>query len=462
MSVLAREQQQPGPAVGLPLSFHQEFLCMFDAHDTGADVGPFGPMYHIVGAWRLTGAVEEAALRRALGDVVERHEALRTRIVRDDGPPWQEVLPAGEPRLEVRDLSGTARRERTRKAEELLNEVESQPMSVRELPLLRAVLGRFDDRDAVLVLVAHHTAADAWAMHVIMRDLGVCYAARREGREPSQQPAAQYRDFARAEREAMTLPRAERCRAYWRRTLEGAEFTGLATDRPRSAGLEKATAWQRFTVDDALAARVVDFSRSTQSSAFMTLFAAHQLLMSRRTGATDITVPTFSAGRNQSRFEDTVGSFINFLPLRTDLAGCTSFRDVVRRVRTACAGAFTHELPFAQLVGESPQVMAPALTDTHQITAFQAVHAPPAADEESAGEWTYRKLWRRTLSQDEGSDIPDGVLWSLHIDPSGGMAGSLGYNTNRFTHETMNGLLADYLDLLARALERPEAPLEEL
>jgi hypothetical protein len=463
MTVLAEEQQEPGSeATALPLSFHQEFLCMFDAGNTGADVGPFGPMYHIVGAWRLTGPVDESTLRQALHDVVERHEALRTRIVRDGGAPRQEILLARPPRLQVRDLTGTAEAERTRRAEELLNDVESTRVSVRELPLLRAVLGRFDDTDAVLALIAHHTAADAWAMHVIMRDLMNRYAARRGHDMPELPATAQYQEFARWEREAQDTPRAERSRAYWRRKLDGARFLGLETDHPRSANLPKTTAWQRFTVDDQLAAAVVDFSRSTQSSAFMTLFAAYQVLLHRRTGATDITVPTFSAGRNHTRFQDTVGSFINFLPLRTDIAGCTSFRDVVRRVRATCAEAYTHEIPFAQLVAETPQVMAPALTDTQQISAFQAVHAPLATGGESAGEVTYTKLWQRSLSQDEGSDIPDGVLWSLHIDPSGAMAGSLGYNTNRFTEATMSALLADFLDLLARAVASPQAPLDEL
>lgn len=72
----------------IPLSLNQEFVLLFDQGD---DDGPFGPHYHIVEAWRVTGKVNVAALRRALRDVVERHEALRTVIVRGEGDKYQKI-----------------------------------------------------------------------------------------------------------------------------------------------------------------------------------------------------------------------------------------------------------------------------------------------------------------------------------------------------------------------------------
>ena len=87
------------------------------------------------------------------------------------------------------------------------------------------------------------------------------------------------------------------------------------------------------------------------------------------------------------------------------------------------------------------------------------MHAPASNGSEQAGDLTYSKIWERQLSQSEGSDIPDGVLWSIHVDPSGSMAGSLGYNTNRFKDETMAAFLADYLDLLEKSVAQPDAPL---
>ncbi|GAA3038459.1 condensation domain-containing protein [Streptosporangium longisporum] len=441
------------PVEQIPLSFHQEFLCAFD---TGTTEGPFGPRYHVVGAWRLRGELDLTALEAALGDVVARHEALRTVIVRDGERPYQRVLAPCSPRLTVRDLGGCPADERESRAEELLNEVESGTNDACEVPLLRAVVGRFDDTDAVLVLNAHHTAADAWSIDVILRDLLACHAARAEGTEPDLPDVPQYQEYARHERENADSPAAVAARAYWRDTLRDARITALRSDRPRSAGAPKATSWHRFAVDTEVASAAVSLAGELKSSPFMVLFAAYQVFLSRLTGTDDLVVPTFTPGRGNARFHETVGSFINFLPLRTDLSGCGTFRDVVRRTRQACLGAYSHDVPFVQILGEAPTLMAPVASDDLQVSAFQAISSPYLATDERAGGLTYSKLWRRTVSQEVGSDVPDGILWTLHIGPSNDMVGSLGFNSNRFDADTMSRMLADFLRVLRAAVTAPD------
>ncbi|GAT67114.1 hypothetical protein HS048_22070 [Planomonospora sp. ID91781] len=447
------------PAEQIPLSFHQEFLCAFD---TGTTEGPFGPRYHVVGAWRLRGELDLGALEAALRDVVDRHEALRTVIVRDRGRPYQSVLAPCPPELSVRDLRGCAPEERERRAEELLNEVESETNDAGELPLIRAVVGRFDDTDAVLVLNAHHTAADAWSIDVILRDLLACHAARARGAAPDLPPVPQYRDHARHERENAAGPAAAAARAYWRERLRDASITALRTDRPRSAGAPKATSWHRFAVDAEVASATVSLAGELKSSPFMVLFAAYQVFLRGLTGTDDLVVPTFTPGRGNARFHETVGSFINFLPLRTDLSGCETVRDVVRRTRQTCLGAYSHDIPFVQILEEAPALMAPVASDDLQVSAFQAISSPYLAADERAGGLRYSKLWRRTLSQEVGSDVPDGILWTLHIGPSNDMVGSLGFNGNRFDADTMSGMLADFLRLLRRAVTAPDTALRRL
>src|SRR5262249_6047590 len=169
----------PGdPADRIPLSYTQEFLCGFDKGDAG---GPFGPRYHATCGWRLLGEIDLDALRQALADVVARHETLRTTLVRGTGEPWQEVSPPSAPPLVVRDLSGTDAGARDQHAERFLIEIEEGTLDVRQLPLLRAYLGRFDDNDAIFAVLAHHAAIDGWSMRLIMRDLVACYAARTTG-----------------------------------------------------------------------------------------------------------------------------------------------------------------------------------------------------------------------------------------------------------------------------------------
>ena len=51
-----------------------------------------GATYNIPLAMRLEGELDVRALEQALGDVVERHEALRTVFPQEEGVPYQKVL----------------------------------------------------------------------------------------------------------------------------------------------------------------------------------------------------------------------------------------------------------------------------------------------------------------------------------------------------------------------------------
>ncbi|MHC0430269.1 condensation domain-containing protein [Streptomyces sp. O3] len=443
----------------IPLSYNQEFLCMFDQGD---EEGPFGPRYNIVAGWRLRGKVDTDALQGALDDVVARHEALRTTIVRGEEGRRQEIHPPKPVPLELRDLptpddTGL----RARRAEELIIDVEGGQYGVTEMPLLRAVLGRFDEQDAVLVLTAHHTAVDETSLQLMIRDLGTAYATRRGHDVPELPPAAQFQEFAVWERErfAPESPHAVKARAHWRRHLAGGRITGVPTDHLKSAGLDKTTAVHRFVIDAELTGATLALARATRGTAFMVLLAAYKVYLSELTGVRDVTVPTMAFGRGPARFQDTVGAFFNFVPLRTDVGGCDTFREVVERTRATCLKAYANDLPFAQVMAEAPEIAAPFAADDLGVFAFQVLQFPPSHGE-PVGDLAYFEIRDRKLSQDVSTDIPDGAMVQLTVDPeSGEMAGYLGYNTNLYDDRTIRDMAAGFRESLRVTVAAPDAPL---
>lgn len=444
------------PLTRIPLSLNQEFLCGFDQGD---HAGPFGPKYNIVHACRLTGAVELGAFQDALDDVVVRHEALRTIVLRGGDDRYQQVRPPSPVSLSVRDLSDTAPDTRPRRSEELVLEVEAGEYPSTELPLLHAVLGRFDDTDAVLVLVAHHTAADEWSMQLILRDLVAGYAAR-TGSGPALAPVRQYREYAAWEKNRADTPSTQRSRDYWRDKLRDATIVALPTDHPRSAGLPKSTAWQRFAISEGLTAAVFETASATRSSPFMVLLAAYNVFLHRRTGSTDITVNTFTSGRGEAGFHDTVGSFFNFVPLRTDLGGCADFREVVSRTRRTCLEAYQHDIPFAEVLAQAPTLMNAAMSQDRALCAFQVFRAPFPAEGDGGG-LHHAEIRRRLLPQASGGDIPDGAMWHLDVEFTGEMTGCLGFNTNLFDEDAMTALVAEFQQVLTTTVAANNTPLDQ-
>ncbi|MCI4061237.1 condensation domain-containing protein [Micromonospora sp. R77] len=445
-----------GPLLsGIPLSYNQEFLCGFDRGD---EEGPFGPHNHIVHGWRLRGRVDGPTLRLALGDLVVRHETLRTRIIRHGPQQTQEVFPAVLPDLAVRDEPGLTADARERRVEELLNEVEAGELPVGRLPLLRALLVTFDADDALLILVVHHTATDGWSVRVLARDLAGRYAARRGHPGHELPPASPYREYAQWQR-SLPAESAGPARDYWRAELRDARIFAVPADRPKSAGLPESTAVHRFLIGAELVAPALQVARASRSTPFMVLLAAFTLLANRMTGDTDVVVPTFSPGRADERFTYTVGPFFNLLPLRTRLADCRTFLDVVARVRRSCLDGYGHDLPFPQIAAEAPELMLPVLRDDAAACVFQVFPFPFVLDDERVGDLVWTEMRRRLVSQPVGSDVPNGALWTLNLDPVGDIVGSVQYNSNLYDERTVAAMVRGYREVLAEVVPAADAPL---
>ncbi|WP_080636116.1 condensation domain-containing protein [Salinispora mooreana] len=440
-----------GPVVTAGLSANQEFLLGFDRGDTD---GAFGERHTLAGAWWIRGEVDTVALRAALDAVVARHEILRTLLVADDGGHRQVIHPAQPVRLVLRDLSGIALADRPARAEQLLNEVDAEPFPVRELPHLRAVLGRFDPGEAVLVLATHHTATDAWSMEVLMRDVSAAYTAA----EPLP-PATQYREFAAWESTSEATSGNERARGYWRQALADATVTGLPTDRPLRPGHPDAYAVQRFVLDPELSSGVTAHARAMRSSPFMVLLAAYHTYLWQRLGRCDLVTPTFAAGRQNDRFGATVGPIFNMVPLRTDLNGCRTFNDVLRRTRRTCVEAYANELSFAEVAQLVPKITETFTDSTVAVAAFEVLQYPPTGRTVRLGAAVVTPLRDRRVSQDVSSAIPDGALWALDITPAGEIVGSLKYNRVTFDDDTIADIVAGFQAVLRAACAAPDAPL---
>ncbi|HEU4559378.1 MAG TPA: condensation domain-containing protein, partial [Longimicrobium sp.] len=338
-----------GRTGALPLSFAQERLWFLDRLDPGSAT------YNIPVALRLSGALDGAALERALGEIVRRHEALRTTFGEADGSPVQVVAPFVGFALPVEELSGLGDADREASVRRRAGEEARRAFDLSAGPLFRAVLLRLGEEDHALLLSMHHVVSDGWSMGVLFRELSALYEAYRDGREsPLRELPVQYADYAVWQREQLEGEVLDRQLSYWRERLAGApELLELPTDRPRPA----VRTHRGATVSTELSAQVLErleaLGRSEGATLYMTLLSAFQVLLSKYSGSEDVVVGSSIAGRTRGEVEELIGFFINSLVLRTDLSGDPSFREVLRRVRDVTLGAYENQdLPFEKLVAE--------------------------------------------------------------------------------------------------------------
>ncbi|MGW2389357.1 amino acid adenylation domain-containing protein [Streptomyces lydicamycinicus] len=440
----------------LPMSYAQRGLWFaFQLEGTS-------PTYNIPLPLRLRGTLDRDALRAAVGDVIERHEALRTRFAEVAGAPCQIVLPAEDarPELEYVTLDGeeqltAALAERTGRGFDLAG----------ELPL-RVTLLRLSDREHVLLLLMHHIVSDGSSLAPLVRDLSVAYGARQRGGAPRWQPLpVQYADYALWQRGLLGAEDdpdsllAQQL-TYWRDQLAGApELLDLPLDRPRPAVASHRGATAPFTLDAATHERLVELARRSDATVFMVLQAGLALLLSRLGAGSDIPVSTVVAGRTDESLEELVGYFVNNLVLRTDVSGDPTFLELLGRVRETGLAAYAHQdVPFERVV----EAVNPTRTLSHAPLAQVALIL------QNTGSATL-ELPGLDVSFEGEAEGAAKVDLAFNLSESrtaegrpAGIGGLLEFAADLFDPATARLLTARLARVLAEACAGPELPVSRL
>jgi amino acid adenylation domain-containing protein len=435
----------------IPLSYAQERLWFLDRMQPGS------ASYNVPTVLQLTGVLDVAALERALGEVVRRHEALRTTFRETDGAPVQAITPFAGFALPVEDLSALPDGERASVAQRRMAQEAARPFDLYTGPLFRAVLLRLSAQEHVLLLGMHHIVSDGWSMDVLSREMAALYGAYLRGAaSPLPELPVQYADFAVWQREQGEM--LERQMGYWRTKLAGApEVLDLPTDRPRSAAQthegRQASATLPAEVLDALQA----LTRTEGTTLYMVLLAAFQALLGRYSGSEDIVVGTPIAGRMRRETAGLIGFFVNTLVLRTDLAGSPTFRELVGRVRDVTLSAYDHqEVPFEQLVAE----LQPERSLSHSPL-FQVMFTLSEGGSTGSGGGTALPgLAIQNLGGDQQTTKFDLTLTCSRAGT--GLETILEYNTGLFDPETIERMVEHLGRLVAQVAADPDRRLSDI
>jgi amino acid adenylation domain-containing protein len=315
----------------------------------------------------LMGAVNVALLQQCVDEIVRRHDALRTSFGTRDGRPVQIVAGESHVPIGVVDLTGVEPGDRAIEAFAL---AESQrPFSLERLPLMRVTLFRLTSTRHVLHVTTHHIVWDAWSLGVVLRELQELYEDYRAGRPSRLAPLAmQYRDYARAEREAMRTPAVRRSLDFWTSRLDGLAPVQLPTDYPRPRVRAFPGQCQTFDIPADLWAGVEAFCAARQVSTFMFVLAALQWYLSQLAGNREVAIGVPVANRTRREWEAIVGFFVNILVFRGHGHERGTFERLLARVREDVLEAYAHaECPFARVVEELKLVRSLSVGPLFQV-----------------------------------------------------------------------------------------------
>ncbi|MEK8051131.1 amino acid adenylation domain-containing protein [Ideonella sp. DXS22W] len=442
-------QRRADPSAPAPLSFDQ--LRMWFLHQ----LAPQGQALHL----QLRGIFDAdvARLEAALGQLLQRHEILRTRYVLQGAEPVQivDAAPASVT-LSVVDLSqldddGAI----TAAALPHIEAARARPIDLAQGPVWHALAFRLARGRSGLCLTVHHIASDGWSIDALIAELRELCAAAQAGRAPALEPLPlQYADYATWQRAWLQGEALQRQIAWWRERLAGMpQVLDLRTDFPRPAVAGGRGAAIAVVVEPALLEGLRTVAKAQRATMFMTLLAVYQCVLARNTGQFDVVVGTPVAGRERPEFAQVQGLFLNSLVLRTDLSGDLRFDEALARVRDTVSAAFSHaELPFEKLVAAlQPQ------RDLSRNPLFQALFTQPILGRYTEGVTRRSAEGPQALAQGQGEF--DLGLW---FEDYGGEATlTWHYDADLFAPPTIERLARQFLSLARAAAADPGVRVEQ-
>lgn len=398
--------------------------------------------YNSIIAFDIAGPLEVRRLEAALASVAGRHEILRTTLL------WRgELLQVISPDTGLHPIHTESSA-----LDVAIREEQQHRFSLERGPLLRARVIRATPVHHLLILNLHRMLVDLWSLGVLARELGYFYAADRSTVDTLTDPV-QYADFSAWQRRRALAGGFADALAFWKRQLHGAPpVSAIPSDRPRSSAEESTAQSLNFGFPASLSDRIHRFAHDKQLTLYPVLAAALQLLLGLHGGHADVIVGCPVANRTRTALEGMLGFVANTLPIRTQFGDDPSFQTLVLRVWETLLLALEHkDCPFELLAQELKHERQPGMNPLFQVVL--SVSNTPAVMLELEG------LRTSVVPVEAQSVVFDGVF---AITDGASLKCAVLYNSRLYDTQTIEHLLADYMQLLENALAAPERGITDI
>lgn len=299
---------------------------------------------------QLDGRLEVAALRRALKQLVARHEALRTTFAA--AGDQQRIACAGSAELTVIDCRGGPAERRDAAVEEWAAEVVNAPFDLTNGPLWRAGLLQLAADSHWLVLATHHLVCDGWSLGVLQRDLGELYSAEVLGRPAGLPGAPSFAEYAAHQASASDTAAFASAEQFWREQYAaGVPVLELPTDRARPVQRTFGGGRLVRTLPAELTRGLQRLCGDHGCTTFTALLTAFSVMLHRLGGQEDLVIGVPAAGQVLGGRSDAVGQFANLLPIRSTWVEDRPVAEHLDAIGAQVTRALDHwRYPFARLL----------------------------------------------------------------------------------------------------------------
>lgn len=412
--------------------------------------------YNTLSISGFKGTPEPRMLEKAVQQLMDRHESLRTVFFALNGEIKQRVCNKGilpSPVLYVH-FEDEARQQTL--LQDCLEEEASYVFDLEKGPLFRIKLIYCSSREYVFCFNVHHIIADGWSMKLLLNELQWLYEQNLTQQHSGLSPLpVQYRHYTAWQRQALQEMGAGSHRAYWNKQMEGdLPVLDLTTDYPRPAVRRYEGSSKEIWLDQELKNRLTTIGLEAGTNIFAVLVAALSGIFFRYTGQQDIMIGTPVSARAHADLDGQVGLYVNTVVFRSRVSGENTFYELLRHMKQVVLDALEHQLyPFDLLIEDldvagdrsrNPlfdlMIIYEKKEDEHNVNASKTLES--------------QELLRSKVS-----------MFDLTYDfqeKEDGLQLSIVYNKELFVPQRIENMAAHFKQWLHAIITYPHIPLQEL
>lgn len=237
----------------------------------------------------LTGVFNADAMKHALQQLVDMHEALRSAFSADGKSICvfkNQVLD-----IDFKDLSQVPANDQQAFVDDYNTRLVSKPFDLVNGPLFKAAIFKYSESEHLLTFVVHHIVCDGWSIGIMMQDLGKLYSAYAQNADVQLPPAPSFAQYAIKQLKYTESAENKETEQYWLDQFMGSgHLMDIPTDFPRPSLRTYKSHREDLILDGPLTTEVKKLAKANGSSFVTTLLAAFEVFMKQVTGQEEIII----------------------------------------------------------------------------------------------------------------------------------------------------------------------------
>ncbi|MCW3072422.1 MAG: hypothetical protein JWO44_2312 [Bacteroidetes bacterium] len=312
-----------------PVSFNQKRLWLASQmEDTNV-------AYNITGAYILEGKFDKAIFEKAVEQLIEKHQILRTVFINKDGIPFQKVLEMKDLLFKVKFKNIQELQNKNAAVTATIEEMRAVPFDLSASPLLRVTCVSIGPEKHLAILTIHHIISDGWSVKLMIQEVLSFYkeSSLPLPPAPSATLAIQYKDYASWLNNMVLSGKLVKQKNFWMEKLQG-KIASQALPYDHLPGTQPVSGSSfSFILEGSTFDSLKSLCETLNITPFIALLGAFKLLLSTESKQQNVMIGIPASGREHTKLDNQLGFYINLLPLLTVISPEHSYKQLLQALR---------------------------------------------------------------------------------------------------------------------------------